>query len=428
MSSSPPQRSTSVLKDWIQLQTVQYLLLITNERLELLRCIGSKRLESVFGSHLEEGDQGLEGSLNRLGRSSSYYGQSLLVLIHNDHSFGYARRLDTSQTPDPLKKLRTMNDDSVCFTTRILKHKSKRYVIAQGVAQSYLDQLDSWLSQAGIAATGVAVLGSYLISKNLDRVEASGRLGIHLPGLSCALLSGDDGSIVFREVTLDPDDDLMRLVFRLDPPEPLEYGLGGKPSASLLLADALFAPPSSRPHAWRISSSRVATVLQTAANSLKLFVGILLLVTLFSLTVAVIMTITSSGEDLHTSDYQKKYTEKMELENTQDSLRAVISSMPESARLIESPAAVISALCQTRPRGLYLSRVDLVFASHDSLVVEARGRSRSERTVFSYHRSLEKYISPHRLKLGSLAPESIHEHGTMDTAISFNLSTEIYGY
>lgn len=426
------------LLDLITPRAVEYLVIAGSERVDLVRLTGSKKHKILrhFTSP-ENGDDILMSFLEEIKSFPEYFGQPLTILLDNDHTFIYAKRLDGTTPADLMTRLQLIRNDNLDLSCSVKESSHGRLFVAQGIEQDYLKAIGETITKNQLPVSLVSTLAGFLMMAAPVPLRGQPTIDMFDWGLGdLSYLAWDDGnSIVYgRERTQSGSSALLdRLKESFKCEDDLtavnQYQMSGSRHDSQRNLACLLRRGLDRKTGQlhkKVSSSRSAVVQSRTVNIAKLLVLVLGVSAILSgLVASTAAVISSVGSDV-TSDYQQRYTVKLSLERKLDSLSTIMETASDTHPASNRSATFASLFCQKRLKGLYLTRLSIKHLTNDSVMIEVQGKTNRESSIFRYVDVINDLTSASRLEINAITPEVITKRTSADTLQTFMMSMKTH--
>lgn len=430
------------IRESLSLSSPEYFCLLDKTEAIFLKVKTKKKVEVILQV---SGDSSslrfLEDFFKRLSFLNEYYGQPLTILINNSAAYSYIRILKERKLNQIAEIAKGLQNEEIKFSQVVRNDAKSPVFISQGIRKTYLAQLETVCERLKIPILDITTLPAYVtLNSPAPQLESCGISFYQFAqGKLQYLIRDDSGNVIPGQVNIsEQENSLSNVVSDLREQFLCEekqvnielYSIDNKlvqkdfksfQLASLLRQSANWSRKNSK-YLHKTKSNKIARGFQIAINSARLLLLVLISICSISIASALITMQLASVKDQNITKYQNLYSNTMRLQTELDSLNQtkerIVSNHPEKTHA----ADILSAFCQKRYNDLYLSQISLIKLQTDTVRIEAKGMSKTESRVFTYHKQLNDEMGIYKLSLNSLKPEIQNYRETQDTVFVFNLS------
>lgn len=431
-----------IIGDLVSLRGVRYLLVVSDDILELLRVEGRVRA-SVIGSAAIQGTspEDWKAALTAITNSSAYWGQPIEVLLNTKRSFAYIRRLDSVNSGQIRELVEPLQTEDVLLHYQVKRLGKTQYLLAGGTDRQLYDGLYQALAKSFPLLLGVKLLALYLAEKSLTQTMADKSIirFFDIGSSKVSLVSDPNGHVIYTlHCNVHGEDaaggfvnwvkdsfpgtgESVDVVSYTAKSKLIRHSEGQATNVASILGTRPGEPPAWKAAAGLAPVRPSAKVGSIALNSLRLLLHVLGSLLMLALAVLAITSVISSGKREVTDEYQRLYSEQIQVNRSIDSVRAAISYVQNAAGPHLPAADLVAAFCQIRYDDVYLTRLDIA-PGEAAPIVEASGIARTEQAAFRYGRKLNEFLSPFEVRMNSVSPQIDRSQRPPDTVVTFRMS------
>ncbi len=428
-----------IVKDSLSFFPNEYFCILNPDSALLLKTSGNKKLDCLLKLPGDSSSvQFLEAFFKKLVTLNEYYGQPVTIFLNNSAAFSYIKFLKEQKSSQVLESVKFLQNEDIAFFQAVRTDAKSPLFMGQGIDKAYLSTIETIgqtikLSILEIVALPVHLIlnlpAAHLINPGISFFQLEmnkcfyllwDKLGNVVPGQ--IEISGDKQAVTnaikhLKTEFFGNDIDISTYFYALD-------NTTMQPDTKSLHLTTILQSGANKSHKirkflFKPKTAATSRVTVTALNSTRLLISVLAIVCALSMAAAGISTLAAFGNDDITDEYQALYSNTMKLQSELDSLNQLNKNLIIQYPIKLRAAEILSSFCQKRYHGVYLTQLTISKTPSDSIRVEAKGVSKKESSIFTYHQHLNDEFRPIKLTMNSLKPEIQNTGETVDTFFVF---------